>query len=145
MQVQLSGTPFSAPKKRDDCPKAHALVSDYRFTAVLQAHQNLGGAANKESLQSIRKRWLRASTTVDDQTIRKMAGLDPKRWSIALWIRTTTCFSGVGSKKSRSIAVACCNGRTKHYVQPCIVRLAGQTGVWRFHIYDKPTTRPLRS
>jgi hypothetical protein len=79
VQVQLSGTPLSAPKKRDDCPKAHALVSDYRFTAVLQAHQNLGGAANKESLQSIRKRWLRASTTIDDQTIRKMAGLDPKR------------------------------------------------------------------
>src|SRR5207245_6473795 len=90
-------------KERDDCPKAHALVSDYRFTAVLQAHQNLGGAANKESLQSIRKRWLRASTTIDDQTIRKMAVLDSKRCSIPLWIRTTTCISGVWSEMLRSI------------------------------------------
>ena len=81
-------------KDRDDCPKAHARVSDYRFTAVLQAHQNWGAPRTRNHCKASESDGSAPAPTIDDQTIRKMVGLDPKRCSIALWIRTTTCLSG---------------------------------------------------
>ena len=101
-------------KERDDCPRlthlSRTIVSQQSFRLT----KTWGAPRTRNHCKASESDCSAPTPTIEDQTIRKMVGLDPKRCSIALWIRTTTCFSGVGSKKSRSIAVACCNGRTKH-------------------------------